>query len=233
MKKFLSVIVVLLLVVAAALWYFLNYRLDGIIENQIEMAGSRSLGSKVAVGLVQTNIRDGSLTISEITVANPPGYKNTHAFSLKNVEAAVDYSTLDVQRVVIDNPEIAIEEIGGRTNFDAMLAVLEAQPDRPAGQGTKEPVIVVRHFRMNESRAAFESESLGRHIDLELDAVEMNDLRGTPSEIAKVIATGILREVTSETAGVMVKAEARKKLEDVGRKAADKLRALLGDDEDG
>lgn len=135
--------------------------------------------------------------------------------------------------MVIDNPDIVVEEVGGRTNFDAMLAALEAQPNRPAGQGTKEPVIVVRRFRMNESRATLDSESLGRETGLELDAVELNDLRGTPSEIARVIGAEILREVTRKTAGEMVKAEARKKLEDVEQKATDKLRGLLGGDDDG
>lgn len=231
MRKFLSVIVVLLLIVVGASWYFLSFRLDGIIENRIEMAGRQALGSQVSVGSVETNIRDGSLTISEITVANPPGFENPNAFSLENIHAAVDYRSLDVKRVIIDNPEIVIEEVGGRTNFDAMLDALEKNSDRPPeASAGEEPVIVLHHFRMNESRAGFESKSLDRYTDVEIDAVELNDLRGTPTELARVIGAEILKEVTREAATEVLKAQASKKYDEVEEKVTEKLRNLLGDD---
>lgn len=234
MKKFLSVLLVLVLIVGGAAWYFLSFRLDGIIENRIEMAGSQSFGSRVSVGSVATNIREGSLTISEITIANPPGFRNANAFSLENIEAAVDFRSLEVKRVLIDNPEIVIEEAGGRTNFDAMLAALEKSSRRPAEESAgEEPVIVLRHFRMNESRAGFESESLDRYTDVKIDAVELNDLRGTPTELARVIGTEILKEVTREAATEVFKAEASKKYDEVEEKITEKLRGLLGDDESG
>lgn len=65
------------------------------------------------------------------------------------------------------------------------LEKLAAEP-APAGSGADEPMIVLRHFRMNESRAAFQSASLDRYTDVEMDAVELHDLRGTPTEIAKI-----------------------------------------------
>ena len=42
---------------------------------------------------------------------------------------------------------------------------------------------------MSESRAAFESESLDRYSNIKIGAVELNDLRGTPTEISNVIAS--------------------------------------------
>jgi len=114
-----------------------------------------------------------------------------------------------------------------------MLRVLESASSEPADSGQSEPVIVVRHFRMNESRAAFESESLNRYSDLEVDAVELNDLRGTPTEVAKVIAAEVLNEVVSEAAVELVKAQAAKKYGAVERKVGDKLKDLLGGDDSG
>jgi hypothetical protein len=231
-KKFLLVLVAILLIVGVGVWYFVSFRLDGMIEQQIEEIGSRSFGTRVSVGAVKTDIRNGSLQISEITVANPPGFRNPTAFSLNNIEAAVDYSSRDIRRVVIEKPEIVIEEMGGETNFSKMLEELESQDSGSADSAGDEPVIFVRHFRMNESRAAFESESLDRYTDVEVDAVELRDIRGTPSEVAKVIAAEVLNEIVSDAATELLKAQARKQFEDVEEKVSDKLRGLLGGDDD-
>lgn len=234
MKKVIVVLLVLALVVGAGVWYFVSYRLDSLIETRIEQAGSASFGSRVSVGAVTTNIRDGSLQISSVSVANPPGFKNPTAFSLSNIEAAVDYANLDIKRVVIDKPGIVIEEMGGRTNFEQMLAELEKmEAESASGEaGADEPQIVLRHFRMNESHAAFQSESLDRYTDVEIEAIELHDLRGTPTEVAQVIAREVLDEVTAEAATELLKAQAGKKYEEMEQKVGDALKDMLGDDKD-
>lgn len=234
MKKVFAVLFVLLLLAAGGAWYFVTYRMDTMIQERIEMAGSSSLGAKVKVGEVTTNIKDGSLTISSVTVANPPGFKNPNAFSLNGIEAAVDYSSLEIRRVVIDNPEIVIEELGGETNFSKMMEALERSGSAPAeneSAGGEEPVIVIHHFRMNESRAAFESESLDSYANIEVDAVELNDLRGTPTELGNTIARAILKEVSQEAATQMLKAQAKKHLGDAEVKVSEKLKDLFGKDD--
>ena len=233
MKKVMLALAFLLLIAGIGVWYFVSFRMDGMIEQRIETIGAASLGTRVSVGTVKTDIRGGSLEISNITVANPPGFRNATAFSLNKIEAAVDYATLDIRRVVIDRPEIIIEEVGGETNFSRMLRELESAPSDPADSGQAEPVIVVRHFRMNESRAAFESESLDRYTDVAVDAVELTDLRGTPTEVARVIAAEVLNEVASDAAMELLKAQAARKYEDVERKVGDKLKDLLGGDDPG
>jgi hypothetical protein len=211
--------------------------MDAMIEQRIESAGTLSLGTRVSVGKVTTSIKDGSLTISEVTVANPPGFKNKNAFSLNGIEAAIDYSTWDVKRMVIESPEIVIEEMGGETNFSRMMDELERSSPAAApasgAPGKEEPVITIRNFRMNKSRAAFESESLDRYSNIEIDAVELNDLTGTPTEVSKIIAAAILKEVTTEAATEIMKAQAKKHLDKVESKVSSKLKDLLGgDDED-
>lgn len=223
MKKTLSIVLVVVLVIAGAAWYFVAYRLDGVIKAQIETSASASLGTEVSVGSLKTSLKEGSLTISKITVANPPGYNNKNAFTLNGIDAAVDFENFDIKRVVIDAPEIVIEEKGGETNFSELLAGMEQSPDEPAASadGTQEAVITIRHFRMNESRAAFESESLNRYTDLEIDEVELNNLKGTPGQVASAIASEVMNEVVSEAAKEMLKA-----------KAAEKMDSILGRDKD-
>jgi hypothetical protein len=243
MKKAIGILLVLLLVVGGGVWYFVTYRMDSMIQKQIETAVSVSLGTQVSVGEVTTDIKGGSLTISNVTIANPSGFKNKNAFILNGIEAAVDYANLDVKRVVIDRPEIVIEEMGGETNFSLMMAELEKQQSAPATnpeadpgtdpgadsgadhapatEGEKERIVVIRHFRMNESRASFESESLGKYSSLKVDAIELNNIKGTPSEVADVIATKIITEVSKQAAFELIKAKAVEKINSIFKKDKD------------
>ena len=175
------------------------------------------MGTAVTVGSVVTDLKNGSLSISAITVANPPGYSNENAFSLRGIEAAVDYDTFDIKRVVIDKPEIVIEERNGATNFTELLANMEQAPTEPAPaeDGKPPPTLVVHSFRMNETRAAFESKSMDRYSDLKIDAVELKNLKGTPSEVGSAIVHEIVEEVVSEAATELLKAKASEKIDSI------------------
>lgn len=229
MKKALVFLLVLAAVAGGATWYFVSFKMDSLIKSQIESSASASFGTRVSVGDVKTDIKGGSLTISSVTVANPPGFNNKNAFTLNGIEAALDYSTLEIKRVIIDKPEIVIEEMGGQTNFDKMLASMKKGSPEPApekesaGEGGKreEPVITIRHFRMNESRAAFESESLDKYSNLEVDAIEVSNVKGTPSEVARVIANEVISEIVKEAATEMLKAKAQDKISEILGKKKD------------
>jgi len=217
MKKALGIVLLVLLIIGGVVWYFTAFKLDGVIKQQIEQVGTRSLGTSVSVGSLETDLKNGSVTISSITVANPPGYKNANAFSLNGIEAAVDFQTLEIKRVIVDQPEIIIEEKNGETNFTELLANMESQSaePEPAAEGAEPPVIVIRHFRMNESRAAFESESLERYSDLKIGDVELKNVKGTPAEVANVITQEVLEKVVSAAALELIKAKASEKMDDI------------------
>ena len=236
-KVFFTFGAIMLLAVAAAI-YFVMFRLDGVVETRIEKAASVALGSRVEVGGVTTNLRDGTLTVEQISVANPPGFENPYAVRLNAVQAAVDYDGLEVKRVVIANPEFYVEEHDGKTNFDQMLQALDAATGDAAESGPgaaapkAEPVIVIRHLRVDETRAAFESHTFDRYTDIQIDAIEINNLRGTPSQLAREIARKVVGELNSAASSEMLKVQAQKKVDDIQKKVNDKLRDLLGNKTD-
>lgn len=236
-KVFFTLGSIMLLAVVAAV-YFIMFRLDGVVETRIEKVASTALGSRVEVGGVRTNLRDGTLTVEQISVANPPGFENPYAVRLNAVEAAVDYDGLEVKQVVIANPEFYVEEHGGKTNFGQMLHALDAGAGESAGSGPAEappkaePVIVIRHLRIDETRAAFESHTFDRYTDMQIGAIEMNNLRGTPSQLTGEIARKVVGELKSAASSEMLKVQAQKKVDDIQQKVNDKLRDLLGDGTD-
>jgi len=217
MKKILIVLLVLVLLAGGALWYFMTYRMDDFIAQQIEKIGTETLATQVTVGEVVTDLGGGSLTISDITVANPAGFSNPNAFTLRGIEAVVNYQTLEIRRIIVDKPEIVIEERDGATNFTALLAGMERGSDTPesAEDSAPPPVLTIDLFRMNESRAAFESTTLDRASNITVDEVELIGLRGTPPEVAEAIVREILDEVVSAAALELLKTKATEKLEKI------------------
>ena len=233
MHKLFMTLGLIMLVGAGFAWYFVNVRMDSMIESRLERAATVSLGNHVEVGGVETDLRKGTLTVREISVANPPGYKNPYAMRFTGVEAAVDYDNLEIKRVVIDRPEFLIEELGGTTNIQQMLDALEsggsvvsAAPSRP------EPEIVIRHFRIDQARAGFESGSLDRYTELKVDAIEIHDLKGTPTELANQIGKEVLEQLKSKAAMALLEAQASKKAADLGDQLSNSLGKIFGEDED-
>jgi len=231
-RKLFMTLGLIMLVGAGAAWYFVNMRMDTMIESRLERVATTSLGNHVEVGGVETNLRKGTLTVREISVANPPGYKNPYAMRFSEVEASVDYENLELKRVVINNPEFLIEELGGTTNFQQMLESLEAgESVVPAADPAQpEQEIVIRHFRIDGARAGFESSSLDRYTDLQVGTIEMNDLKGTPTELANQIAREVLRELSAEASMALLEAQARKAAGDLGDQVGDTLGRILRKD---
>lgn len=216
MKKVLMVFLVLLLLAGVAAWYFVSFGLDGVIRQQIEKVGTQALGTSVTVGSVNTDIKNGAMTISAITIANPPGYNNKNALTLNEIEAAVDYKNFDIKRVIINKPEIVIEEKNGGSNFSEILAGMESSPEpAPPAEGAEEPILVIHYFRMDESRAAFESESLDHYSDLKVKAIEVKNVEGTPQEVAEVITKKVVEKIVSAAAMELLKAKASEKLDEM------------------
>lgn len=234
MRKLFMIMGLIVLVGAGFAWYFVNVRMDSMIENRLEQAATASLGSHVEVAGVETDLRNGTLKVREILVANPPGYKNPYAMRFNGVEAAVDYDNLEIRRVVIDQPEFLIEELGGTTNIQQMLDALEAgESVIPAADSSRpEPEIVIRHFRIEQARAGFESGTLDRYTDLKVNSIEMHDLKGTPTELANQIGKEVLEELKSEAAMALLEAQARKKAGDLGDKLSDSLGNIFGNEDE-
>ena len=224
----------MMLVALGAAVYFVMFRLDSVVETRVERAASMAFGTKVKVTGVRTNLRDGTLTVEQISVANPPGFENPYAMRLNSVQAVVDYDGLEIKQLAIKNPEFHVEEHDGKTNFGQMLQALDSgsQPVANADNRRVEPVIVIRHLEIDETQAAFASQTFDRYTDMQVDAIAMNDLRGTPVELARQIERKVVGELEAESASELFKDRAQKKVNEVEKKVKDKLRDWLGSDDD-
>lgn len=232
MKKFIITVVVVAFIGAGVLgWWYMFHRLDGLFEEELQRAASQAFGTPVTVSDVRINLLQGSLRIDDLAIGNPPGFGRENAVVFGSIEAAMDIQNMEVARVVLDRAEIYIEEKDGVTNIQQLKKALESRISRETGgPGGGEEEIVIQKFLMRSTTATFESQSLQRLSEVEIDQIEIRDLRGTPDAVAERIATVVIEEIANEAGMAMLQARARDKLDDLGGKVGEKLEELLGDD---
>jgi hypothetical protein len=193
------------------------HRLGGLLEAEIQRAASEAFGTPVTIGDVQLNLVQGAVRIEDLAIGNPPGFAREHAVVFGSIEAAMDFENEQVARVVLDGAQIFIEEKGGVTNMQRLKEALESRiSDEAGGVASEGEEIVIQLFQMRRTTATFESDSLQRLSEVEIDEIEMRNLRGTPDEVAEEIAVSVMDEITQEAGRAMLEAQARKQLEDVG-----------------
>lgn len=234
MKKFIIAVVIAAFVGAGILgWWFMFHRLDALFEEELQKAASKAFGTPVTVSDVRVDLLNGAVRIDDLTIGNPPGFTRENALVFGSIEAAMDLETRQVARVIMEGVEIFIEEKDGETNVQKLRESLESRIGEEVDSGTDpDEELVIQRFLMRSTTATFESESLQRLAEVEIDEIEMRDIRGTPEEVAKTIAVGVMDEITEEAAQAMLRAQARKQIDDLGEKAGDKLREILGSGEE-
>jgi hypothetical protein len=234
MKRVIIIFVVLAIVGAGVYgWWYMFYRLDGLFEAEIERQASEAFGTQVTLGDVKLDLINGAVEFENLAIGNPDGYKSEHAVVFGSIEAAVDFRTGQVRHVILENARINVEEKNGSINIQELKEALETRISDESGiePGTDgdEQELVIQKFLMHSTTATLDSDTLQKQFEVEIDSIEMRDLRGTPEQVAELIAYSLLDEITEEAEQALV----QRQLEGIQDRALDKLREMLGDDEEG
>ena len=139
-----------------------------------------------------------------------------------------------MDRVILDDSQIFVEEKDGRINFQEIRKILESRVSETVSVGQEDgsdsdQEIYIRQFLMRSTTATLESGTWEKLTELNIGEIEMRDLRGTSKSVAEQIAGRVIDEITDEAQKALLRAKA----EDVGERALDKLKEMLGDDEEG
>ncbi len=116
----------ILIVAAVGAVLFLVSNLDSLVKTAIETVGSKVAGVPVTVEAVKISLRNGSGTITGLSVANPPGFTTPTAITLGELSLAIDTASVTSNPVVIKDIVVAAPavtyEIGkdGGSNITAI-----------------------------------------------------------------------------------------------------------------
>ncbi len=193
----------LLALLAAAGVYFL----DAAVERGIETVGTRVARVEVTLEGAGLSLYSGQGALRGLRVANPAGYRASHAVRVGQVQVALKpLSVLSdrvvVRSVVVQGPEIHYEKRGGKTNLDVIRANVESTLKRTdAGKKLQIDSLIIRDAKVY----FYEKRDKPPRV-LTLKEIHLQNLgRGPEGVTGAELAQKITDKVIEETATAVAK----------------------------
>lgn len=236
MKKVLLGTSLLLVLLAAGAVFYIYSNLDRLVKETIETAGSEALGTRVSVASVSLELTDGRATIRGFAIANPEGFSDNDLFSVAEAGIALDLLNLSQQHIGIEsivarNPRVYFESQGRESNIDALRAKLASEEatdaEEPDAQGTPLQLSIAR-VDIEQIEAVLVTDLLQEPLEVQLADIHLEELQGTPEEIAQQLADPLLRQLGSQIASSLLQLSAQDLKEsaaELGRSALEKAEA--------
>ena len=209
MKKVLIILAVIIAIIAIAATVFVG-KLDTIIAQTIESEGTETLGSKVSVGSVVTQLAEGSATITGLTIANPPGYKKANAIEIGSFNARVDYKNQLIEDVSINSPTINAEILGNmteiiksrnldgiRSNFNDLVDNMPADEEEGVVEEEDDTVITINRFAIQNATVNLTADLLGER-SFPMDNFVLTNLSGTTDQISDQITDQLTAHIQKQ-----------------------------------
>lgn len=127
----------LLVFLVVGLGAYLYVNMDSIAKNFAEQAASKALGVPVTIGDMDIILDQKKVVVSDIAVANPQGYKNEYAITIKNISVAGESFSSDLLSfalISVDGTAINLEV----NEHGANLGALKKQTDKKAQSGSSQ-----------------------------------------------------------------------------------------------
>jgi len=147
-----AVVGILVLIVGIAA-YWLVHNLDSIVANAIEKVGSRVTGVPVSVSGVSISLKEGTGSIRDLTIGNPPGFDSPYALKLKSVKVTIDTaslggSPLKIREIAVDGADLIAEiSAAASINLSEISDKLKsAGSGRSETEETGGPRLVIERF---------------------------------------------------------------------------------------
>jgi len=134
-RKFLIAIAGLVVVLAAVAVYFV-VNIDMVVKSRIERTGSRIAQVAVTVGSVDISLASRTATLTDLVIANPPGFSEQPAIRLGGITATIDVGDGSITSVRVTEPTIRVEGPAKRTNIDVLRGNAKASAEPVGEYGT-------------------------------------------------------------------------------------------------
>lgn len=234
MKKVLKIlligVVAVVLIVAIGIT-LVGSNINRIVKVVVEDAGTKVTGTAVTLRSADISLRQGSGSLYGLTIANPAPFSEGSAFELGEITVDLELTSLGsneivLDRVVVDGAQINFEEVGGKTNLQALLDHMKAfaGEDPAETDESATPKIVIKEFRFTNAKAALASERLQQDMTIELPELVLNDIgrKGTG-----VTAAEAGKQILQPLIGKVLEGSQRGMLDKLKASTIDRLGGLL------
>jgi len=213
-----AAVAIALIAVVAVVMYG---HLDAIVKEEIERRGSALTQTDVRVGAVTVSLRDGTASLQNLSVANPPGFAAPYAFELGGVSVRIALHSLlsdplVIEEIRIDAPRVTCElTASGKSNIEWIRHAAE-HPGEPASpDGTPAPKrekvdkaaraagrrLIIEMLSMRDGEVHVDARAAGGPDRIEsLPGFELTDIGvkqggATPAQVGRIVITALARDV--------------------------------------
>jgi uncharacterized protein involved in outer membrane biogenesis len=135
LKLLLIVVVVLIVIAAIAASLFAN----SAVRVAVETAGTKALSVGVELDAAKLSILTSSLSLRDLTVANPPGYQHETLLQLQDGDIEVRTKSLLTDEVLIkdiqlDGMDLVLEQRGLGNNLQDIIKAAKRGAGEPSGK---------------------------------------------------------------------------------------------------
>lgn len=218
LKKTVRVILLTVLILAAVAAAAIDIFADIVLKTGIEVAATRALNVGVRVENVDLKIFAGKLSISNLVVDNPPGYRYDKLLELKEARIEIDVWSLlservNIKEINLEGLNIFLEQRGVSGNN--LHDVTKAVSARRKAEGKSEKrgkKLYVNNIEITDVIVKAKLLPVPGEIDtitFNLDPIVMTDLGGdnelNTAELSRTILMAIVAGVTNKGTGILPK----------------------------
>ena len=226
MKMFVTLIGLLFVVVLVAGAAVIFYS-DTLVQKGIEKGGETALGVATRVGNVDISLMGGEATLSQLNIANPPGFSAQQFLELGHANMAVSLTsllsgTVTIPQIAISGVRVNLEQKGNMNNVNPLLQ--RARSLAGEGKTTATPAperqkdakkFIVTHFSLDDVQVNANLAAFGQStsVNLVLPKIELRNLGDAqggltmPELIEKVVQ--VILETAQKSSGQLSPALAR------------------------
>lgn len=212
MKKLVKSIVRLfvgLLVLALLSVIAVGLLADNAAKVAVESAGSKALNVPVNVAGADLSLLGGTLGLQEVTVANPPGYRQETLLELERGDIRVDTrsllsDTIRIKDIKLDGMAVAIEQKGLQNNLREVIRSLQRDQD-PSGKKVQVDSLEITNITVTVKLLPIPGQA--DTLRFELAPIKVANLgQSQPMDLATLVTTILLvvaEEITEEGGGTL------------------------------
>ncbi|MBW6510454.1 MAG: hypothetical protein K0A94_13045 [Desulfuromonadales bacterium] len=222
--KLIGLLLVLVLVAGAVVIFYSGT----LVQKGIEKGGEAALGVATRVGNVDISLMGGEATMSQLTIANPPGFSARQFLELGHANMAVSLhsllsDTVTIPQLAISGIRVNLEQKGNKNNVNPLLErartlagegrkTADAPASMPKEDGKK---FIVSHFSLDDVQVNANLDAFGQStsVNLVLPKIELRNLGDaqgglTMAELIEQVVQVIL-ETAQKSSGQLSPALAR------------------------
>jgi len=253
-KFFVGFCFLLLLILGFALYGF--YEVDGLVKAAIEKYGTEAVKAQVSVGSVDVDFKKAQVTLKNLTVANPEGFKEKNAFHAGEVMINLDEKHLGTAKIIVQKVSVVAPTItyeyssrgdnlgilqNNAINYAQQIAKSVGVDSSKSTEKSKVKILIKDVYLNDISLLLRDSRLFDTSIKLPLPNIHMSkvgnaDDGSDPSEVAGQVMNSLFgstkRAVTEsapaalEQAGVQLK-DAETTVKNTGSKLMKEIKGLF------